>query len=153
MTVGNVPRVDITRLGAFDADIRHQAEREMAQMHQRHLDNVSEDAYTLMHNGGFLPTEDVHDIIPPWKEVNIMDPNYPGPPIRPPRPVLALTSEPHLKQITRIDKPGPTRDATALQPPPPSVAPVAPPPEPAPRNIILPPFLQGAPRTPLLTQN
>ena len=54
----------------------------MAQLRQSHFDHQSEDIYTLMNNGGFLPTEDVNDLMPPWNQVKISCPSDPGPPTR-----------------------------------------------------------------------
>ena len=106
-----------------------------------------------MHNGGFLPTENFHDIIPPWKQVKIMGPNDSGPPTQRRKPFAAITYNPALIQITRADQSSPMTAPTTHQPPPPSVAPVGPPPEPAPGHIGLPPFLPAAPRTQRITEN
>ena len=71
MTIGgNLFRVETSRLHLYDNEIRQQAEKELAQLHQRHNDNVSEDIYSLMRNGGYLPTNKVQDIVPPWRTVD-----------------------------------------------------------------------------------
>ena len=70
-TVGGLYRVDASNLDAFDEEIKRQAERDIARLRQRHVDNRAEDVYTLLYNGGFLPTERVDDLIPQWSKVRM----------------------------------------------------------------------------------
>ena len=80
VTVGNLFRVNVDRLGAFDDEIGRQSERDLALLRQRHFDRRAEDTYALMCNGGFPPTENVNVLIPPWDQVHIQDPRDQGPP-------------------------------------------------------------------------
>ena len=64
VVVGTLYRVDTIRLDAFDDEIRHQAERDLARLRQRHMDHHAEDARALMYNEGSLPTENINEVTP-----------------------------------------------------------------------------------------
>ena len=53
----------------------------------------------LLINGGFLPTELVDDLIPPWNRVRMQDPHDRGPPTARMRRAFALTNNPDPGQV------------------------------------------------------
>ena len=69
--VGGLCRIDAANIETCYDEIRRQAEREIARLRQRRMDNHAEDVFTLLYNGGFLPTERVDDLIPQWSYVRI----------------------------------------------------------------------------------
>ena len=107
----------------------------------------------MLHNGGYLPTDKLDDIVPPWRNVDIRDPEDCGPPKRPHGRQLALTSRPHHPYIVEIipSKPTVPNINTSPASPPPPMGPPTTPPEP--RYLSEPPFMHNAPRSKRPTEN
>ena len=144
IAAGGAPRIDATRIDAFDEETRLQAERDMARLRQRHRGEHAEGHRVLRINGGILLTELVDNLIPPWNRVRIQDPRDQGPPATRRRRPLAFTYNPDLGQVqTQSNRPGVATPAQITEPPPPRYLLQAspPPPEPEQRYIGIPPWL------------